>query len=226
MDIDPIQPEAATSRSPSPAAPPPTPSAPGPRATALQKLYNDAINHILKTCSYSNFSTCFPTPAQQVPGSLKMLHEQFTHKLGDSMRKEFESILEERNVVASLNELDRLIDDAKARKAKAASEAQHTGHKADIPTPAHTLPARQLYISHLAPTLTEFEKTMRERQHILAEENQGLILKVQQQRKDIKRLMDGLEDVVKDLNASVETLQPEHMARLKEEARAVDSVTR
>lgn len=107
------------SRSPSPASRPPIPTAPGPRATALQKLYADAIAHVLKTCSYNNFSACFPTPAQHVPGSIKFLHEQFTEKLGESMRKEFDAILEDRHVVSSLNELDGLIEEARRRKGKA-----------------------------------------------------------------------------------------------------------
>lgn len=110
------------SRSPSPASRPPIPATPGPRATALQKLYGDAIAHVLKTCSYHNFSACFPTPAQQVSGSFKLLHEQFVEKLGDSMRREFDGILEERGVVTSLNELDGLVDDARRRKQKAAEE--------------------------------------------------------------------------------------------------------
>lgn len=106
------------SRSPSPASRLPIPAAPGPRATALQKLYGDAIAHVLKTCNYTNFSSCFPTAAQNVPGSLKFLHEQFTEKLGESMRKEFDAILDDRHVVSSLNELDELIDEAKKRKGK------------------------------------------------------------------------------------------------------------
>lgn len=106
-----------TSRSPSPTySRPPIPTAPGPRATALQKLYADAIAHVLKTCSYANFSACFPTPAQQVPESFQLLHEQFVGKLGDSMRREFEGILEERLVVGSLNELDALVEEARRRK--------------------------------------------------------------------------------------------------------------
>ncbi|KAF2210941.1 hypothetical protein CERZMDRAFT_44535 [Cercospora zeae-maydis SCOH1-5] len=219
MDID-----GAThgvSRSPSPVGPPPTPSAPGPRATALQKLYNDAINHVLKTCSYTNFAACFPTPAREVPEAVKLLHEQFTHKFGEGMRREFESILADRNVVPSLNELDRLIEDARKRKAQALERGESTA-----PVPAHTLPARQLYISHLAPTLGEWDRTMRERQEMLGRENEAMMERVQQQRQDIKRLLDGLEDVVKDLNGSVAALQPEQMNGLREEARAADCATR
>ena len=120
-------------RSPSPAPPPPVAAAPGPRATALQKLYADAIAHVLKTCSYNNFASCFPTPAKEVPGSIKHLHEQFNDRLGSNMRTNFEDILTERNVVPSLNELDALIEDAKKRKAKAEDEANGQPVQAPIP---------------------------------------------------------------------------------------------
>jgi kinetochore protein NNF1 len=120
-------------RSPSPAPPPPVATAPGPRATALQKLYADAIAHVLKTCSYNNFASCFPTPANEVPGSIKHLHEQFNDRLGSNMRTNFEDILTERNVVPSLNELDALIEDAKKRKAKAEEEANGQPIQAPIP---------------------------------------------------------------------------------------------
>lgn len=120
-------------RSPSPAPPPPVATAPGPRATALQKLYADAIAHVLKTCSYNNFASCFPTPAKEVPDSMRHLHEQFTTRLGDVMKMNFEQILTERNVVPSLNELDALIEDAKKRKAKAEEESNGQSVQAPIP---------------------------------------------------------------------------------------------
>jgi kinetochore protein NNF1 len=114
------------SRSSSPDIRPPIASTPGPRASALQKLYSDAIAHVLKTCNYSNFSACFPTAAREVPQSLKLLHEQFTGKLDQSMRREFDSILDDRHVVPSLNELDGLIEEARRRKGKAKEgEAPH-----------------------------------------------------------------------------------------------------
>ena len=120
-------------RSPSPVPPPPVAAAPGPRATALQKLYADAIAHVLKTCNYNNFASCFPTPSKEVPDSLRHLHEQFTDRLGASMRTNFEQILVERNVVPSLNELDGLIEDAKKRKAKADEEAGDQAAQPPIP---------------------------------------------------------------------------------------------
>lgn len=121
------------SRSPSPTTAPPVPTHPGPRATALQKLYNDAINHVLKTCNYDNFAKCFPTPAHEVPQSMRQLHEQFNEKLGNQLRSNFNGILVERDVVASLNELDRLVEEAKRRKEKAG--VGEGGMKEESPIP-------------------------------------------------------------------------------------------
>ena len=217
--------EEKRSRSPSPAPPPPTPSAPGPRAAALQKLYHDAITHVLKTCSYANFAACFPTPARAAPGVLHDAHEQFIGTLDHWLRREFDSVLVARDVVPSLNELDRLIDDARRRKAQAVAEGQEEG-RTTSPTPPHALPPSQLYISRLAPTLGMFEQQMRQRQEALAEENQQLLERVQQQRKDINALIGGLENVARDLAGSVEAMQPEQLDALREASRDADQATR
>lgn len=107
---------------PSPILSPPIASAPGPRASALQNLYTSAISHVLKTCSYTNFSACFPTLARTIPEPLQSVHDQFTTRLGESFHKEFGNILEERSVVSSLNELDQLVEEARKRKEKAAAK--------------------------------------------------------------------------------------------------------
>ena len=149
---------------------------------------------------------------------MRALHEQFTQKLAEYMRREFENILLDRNVVPSLNELDRLIEDAKRRKAR--------GGEGEAPVPPHTLPARTLYVSHLAPSLKTYEVEIKQRQEELAGENQELIARVLQQRRDIQKLMEGLEGVVEDLNGSVQALVPEEMEGLKQENREVDEVMR
>nr|XP_023908584.1 uncharacterized protein LOC112020256 [Quercus suber] len=209
---------------PSPAPSPPIPSAPGPRAVALQNLYTSAISHILKTCSYANFSACFPTPAQAVPTSMQLLHEQFTAKLSENFHREFANILEDRNVIPSLNELDRLVEDARRRKEKSISE----GSQAALPTPPHTLPPASLYLSHLAPTLTQHSTTISAEQSDVENENVELLARVMQQRKDISAMVQGLENVVADLNASVVTLnqQPADIEALKEECRDADDELR
>ena len=77
---------ASASRSPSPVTAPPIAAAPGPRASALQKLYADAVAHTIKTCSYKNFASCFPTPAKAAPEAMKDLHADFVDKLHHSCK--------------------------------------------------------------------------------------------------------------------------------------------
>lgn len=54
------------------------------------------------------------------------------HSLTTS-QEEFETILQERNAVPSLNDLDRLVDEARKRKLKAESESE--GGPVQAPTP-------------------------------------------------------------------------------------------
>lgn len=114
-------------------AAPPVAASPGPRAAQLIKLYNDAIAHTLKACNYDNFAACFPTTAKNVPDALQGLHKDFVERLDQHCKSEFEAIMRERNVIPSLNDLDRLIEDARRRKAKAEEHAN--GGSVKAPTP-------------------------------------------------------------------------------------------
>ena len=89
---------------------------PGPRATQFQKIYSEALLHTIRTNSYANFAACFPTPAHHVPRSLESVWRQLNAKLEESARAEFADILKEREVIEGLNELDRLVGEAKTRK--------------------------------------------------------------------------------------------------------------
>lgn len=133
------------------------------------------------------------------------------------MRKEFDAILDDRHVVNSLNELDGLIDDAKRRKGKSKDGD-------DAPLPPHTLPAQQLYLSHLAPSLQQYSRELKERQDGVQAENVEVLERVMQQRRDIESLVTGLEDVVADLDASVASITAEDsgVEGLRDEVREVD----
>jgi kinetochore protein NNF1 len=77
----------------------------------------------LKKCSYENFAECFPTTAQYAPGTLEYVHKQFVDGLAKKSTANFDHILNDRNVVPSLNQLDRLVNDAKVRKEAAEAAA-------------------------------------------------------------------------------------------------------
>ena len=88
----------------------------------------------------------------------------------------------------------------------------------------HTLPAQQLYLSHLAPSLSQYSHQLKERQDTLQDENVELLSRVMQQRKEIECLVKGLENVVSDLAAGVASLQSEEagVEGLRDEVREAD----
>lgn len=93
-----------------------TPPTPGPRASRLQQVFDQALARILRANSYTNFAGCFPTPARYVPTSLESVWRQLNTKLEESAHAEFEDIIHERDAVNHLNELDRLVVEARERR--------------------------------------------------------------------------------------------------------------
>lgn len=98
--------------------PPPAPNfqVPGPRASRLHQVFSQALARTLRANSYANFASCFPTPARHVPASLESVWRQLNAKLEESANAEFEEIVDEREAVKHLNELDRLVGEARSRK--------------------------------------------------------------------------------------------------------------
>jgi len=115
--------EKAKSRSPSPPPAPPVQETPGPRATGLINVFNNAVKATLDKCSNNSFSTCFPTTAKYKPEVLDDVRRQLTTQLDHAWKNNFEAILAQRNVVQALNSLDLSIEDARARKKRAEIEA-------------------------------------------------------------------------------------------------------
>lgn len=104
------------SRSPSPAPAPPQTQTPGPRAIALTKVFTGALNKTIQTCSYANFAACFPTSAKHADNILRVVWKQIVGGIEEKSKREFEEILIEKDVVNGLNELERLVGTAKARR--------------------------------------------------------------------------------------------------------------
>ena len=107
---------ATQDRSPSPAPPPPASLTPGPRATALSNIFMSALTHTIHTCSYANFAACFPTPARHAENTLQIVWKQIIGGIEEKSKREFEEIMVEKEVVYGLNELERLVGTAKARR--------------------------------------------------------------------------------------------------------------
>ncbi|KAJ5461104.1 uncharacterized protein N7458_002656 [Penicillium daleae] len=171
---------------------------PGLRASRLHQVFDQALARTLRANSYANFSGCFPTPARHVPASLESVWRQLNAKLEESAKAEFEEILEEREAVAHLNELDRLVAEAKVRKEKGKGNGEERG-SGNAP---HTLGAEQLYKAHLTPYLQEAQATLNGKLDETHAQNAELAQTVQAQRREIEKLLAQLESVVTDIEGA------------------------
>ncbi|RYP58235.1 hypothetical protein DL770_010481 [Monosporascus sp. CRB-9-2] len=102
----------------------PTAQAPGPRASRFQAVLDSSLSHTLAKISWDNFAACYPTIAAQAPGTLRAVQRQMVDRLGALCKKEFASILQARNVVARLNELETLVSEAERRRDEAGLTGQ------------------------------------------------------------------------------------------------------
>ncbi|KAJ5237782.1 hypothetical protein N7489_007873 [Penicillium chrysogenum] len=183
--------------SPSPPLPAPISQTPGPRASRLSQVFEQALARTLRANSYANFAGCFPTPARHVPASLEGVWRQLNAKLEANAKAEFDDIIAERDAVAHLNELDRLVGDARARKEREGENAE--GQERIV---AHTLGAEDLYKAHLTPYLQEAQSTLNARLEATHAENAELAQTVQAQRLEIERLLSHLGLVVSDIEGA------------------------
>ncbi|OCK85423.1 Nnf1-domain-containing protein [Lepidopterella palustris CBS 459.81] len=209
-----------SSRSPSPPAPPPLAESPGPRATALINVFNNALEATLRKCSYSSFAACFPTPAKYVPESLDALWRDFTGKLGQVWKAEFDNILTERKVVQSLNSLDQCIADAKNRKERA--ELNTNGGPVEVPVPPHTLPPSSLRLAHLIPFLEQHSALLNSQLSATQTANTELLSAITAQRAEIEALVRSLDKVVHDLETSAQMMGQDEVQSLSAEIREIE----
>ncbi|KAF1992007.1 Nnf1-domain-containing protein [Aulographum hederae CBS 113979] len=206
-----------TSRSPSPPDAPPIALAPGPRATALSNAFNGALAATLKRISYDNFASCFPTPAKYRPETMDAFWRDFTGRLEGVCKSQFESLIEDRSVVAGLNELDRLVAEAGKRR----DTAKESG--AELPVPPHTLPPSELHHAHLHPFLNAQQEHLQGELSATQASNAKIIDNVSRQRSEMEALVRGLEEVVKDLEASAAMLGAEEVSALVDDIKAMDT---
>ncbi|KAI5845184.1 Nnf1-domain-containing protein [Morchella snyderi] len=171
----------------------------GPRATRLRALFATSLEHSIKTCSYSNFAKCFPTPAQNAPENLKRAWEEMCAYFEGRSMVEWEKILKERNAIESLNQLDVLIREAEERRAAAPA--------GEVPIPPSTLPPDVIMGAQLAPVLAAAQEKVNLRIADVQAQNAGLIAGIEAQRREIEELLGllgrniaGLEGAVQAVN--------------------------
>ncbi|KAK0753334.1 Nnf1-domain-containing protein [Schizothecium vesticola] len=181
---------------PLPPVPVPAVVVPGPRAARLQQLFASTLHHTLdKVVRGGNFGACFPTVAARAPGTLEFVQRQMVDRLRGLCEKEFDNILQSRNVIPKLNELETLLLDAQARK-------ESSGDGDDPPIPPHTLPAPTILAAHLAPHLTHHHAQLTAKLGATQADNAALFADIQAQRREIEALLAGVERTLADMDAA------------------------
>ncbi|KAJ5577743.1 Nnf1 [Penicillium hispanicum] len=196
---------------------------PGPRASRLHQVFDQALARTLRANSYANFASCFPTPARHVPASLESVWRQLNAKLEESAKAEFEEIIAEREAVKHLNELDHLVGEARSRRENDAGKADRQPGDAYVVSiysvawrfvfwfirltfyftySPHTLGAEDLYRAHLAPYLQEAQLALNNKLEATHAHNAELAQTVQAQRLEIEKLLSHLESVVTDVEGA------------------------
>ncbi|KAK5083256.1 hypothetical protein LTR70_007973 [Exophiala xenobiotica] len=199
------------------ASPSPPPSAPtvdsaaitSHRFAALRKVYTSALRATLTTNSYPNFASCFPTPATYCPRALEGVWKQLNTRLEEECLKDFEK---------GLGRWEQLIEDAKGRKSQHEETQTDNTNKADGVTPStthhkpmHLLSAQELHAAHLTPTLIRAENELHGKLDSVQEGNKDMMAKVEEQRAEMRRLVQQLEQMVEDVEGAAQVVENDVM---------------
>ncbi|TLD13637.1 uncharacterized protein PgNI_04758 [Pyricularia grisea] len=208
-------PVTATSEAP---ASPPLPArhtavAPGPRATALQQAFDEALNRTLAKLEWDKFAACYPTVSARAPNSLRSVQQRVVGLLSEKCRKEFQIILEERQVVPKLNELEALVSEAAMRRKDAGD--------AEPGIPPHLLPPEDVLAANMAPLLAAQQNQLNARLQTMQSHNAALFDEIQSQRAEAAALLAELEAACADVGGA-NALLDEVADELARETRAAE----
>ncbi|KAK4031914.1 Nnf1-domain-containing protein [Parachaetomium inaequale] len=204
-------------KQPAPIPPPPPP--PGPRAARLQALFASTAKHTLDKINKDNFGACFPTISSKAPGTLEFVQRQMVERLGGLWNREFETIMANRQVVARLNELEDLVNDAARRR-------MESDHPNSPPVAPHTLPAATILHAHLTPHLATHQSQLNAKLQNTQAANAQLWAEIQAQRAEMEALLAGVEKAVRDMDGASGLLGGGVADELAAETRAAEGDVR
>ncbi|KAH6670377.1 Nnf1-domain-containing protein [Plectosphaerella plurivora] len=142
------------------------------------------------------------------------VQKQMVDYLDDRCNKDFHTILEERDVIRKINELESLVQDAERRRREHASDAPP-------PVPPHTLPPETILRAHLHPHLAQQHSHLGAALANTKLENEKLFEDIKAQREEVQTLLAALESVVADVDGA-NALLAEVAPELAAEARRAD----
>ncbi|KAJ3160918.1 hypothetical protein HDU86_008280 [Geranomyces michiganensis] len=151
----------------------------GPRARKLRQVFDAALAACFKACSYERLAQAFPRIARDNPEALRSARDQLVEFIRESIKEEFEDINEDRDVMPSLNQIDRIIaaahrklkEDFKAERGGGAKtnttgfseqeECLHFRVTAEQAVTAHAVHAKRLEAARLKAQLAEMQEANR-----------------------------------------------------------------
>ena len=150
-------------------------------------------------------------------------------------RREFEEILQERDVVTGLNDLDRLVAEARGRReggeeAMAQPSVFSCQWRKYDECPRltdgfrmHEIPPQQLFLAHLTPYLNETRTKLEAEMVQSQDENERLMKDIHGQEEEVESIINGLEAAIRDLEGANEAMEDAvEKGDVKSEAREVD----
>ncbi|RUO96999.1 Nnf1-domain-containing protein [Jimgerdemannia flammicorona] len=167
----------------------------GPRATKLRQTFEKSLSKTIKNISYEKLAQSFPHIANDSPESLQSAHQQVTTFLQQSVQEEFQNLLETKNLIRKLNELDMLID--AARKNKQARLGKLVRNSADI-TPDIAIRARTVPIKQ-----QEFQRLQDELARV-RQENKTLMSELVAKKTRLDLVKTTVREISNELSQAVE----------------------
>uniref|UniRef100_A0A8C2E7M9 Si:dkey-6i22.5 n=1 Tax=Cyprinus carpio TaxID=7962 RepID=A0A8C2E7M9_CYPCA len=154
-----------------------------PRLKLFSKVIEKSLRWLLDNASFDRFSHCFQPLSKQNPQLTEAMHRQFITQLQTLVQSEISSVIEEGELQARFEELDRLEEGAK-------DTPQAAWRPSGVP--------EQDVCSGLVSYYKKQEEYMRLQLKKLQKENAGLAQKVQAGRESIthteQRIAAGVEE--------------------------------
>ncbi|CAG8452737.1 4379_t:CDS:2 [Paraglomus occultum] len=162
----------------------------GSRVKRLKGAFQRGLVNTLKDSSYPKLASAFPALAEKAPDNLQAAHEQ---------TQEFDAIIEKYDVVAKLNELDTLINEA--------IENKRNGRAPSGPTVGtHLSPAVRVRSKAVEARLQEKARLLEELDKVESD-NKNLKVELKAKKQRQRGLETDLINMVKELQQVEEFLQ-------------------
>ncbi|TRY98759.1 hypothetical protein DNTS_025496 [Danionella cerebrum] len=174
-----------------------------PRLKLFSKVMEKSLQWLLDNASFDRFSIHFQSVSKQNPQLTEAMHKQFISQLQTLVQKEIESLVEEGDLQARLEELDKLEELAKG-------STQAAWRPSGVP--------EQDVCSDLVSYYKKQEEYMRIQLKKLQKETAGLAQRVQAGRENITDTEQRIASAVEEWRGSLEDLEAFVLTRSSSES--------